>query len=94
MVRVVRPVEAEEIAALVREGLRLMALGSAAGHAEVEAYQRRRIDILERIAAHPGPYTDEVEAAEVARVASRKARELRSAWEPALPSLPGGGSCP
>lgn len=78
MVRVVRPVEAKEIADLVREGLRLMALGSAAGEAELEAYWSRKIDILERIAAHPGANVDAAEAAEIARLASREARGLRS----------------
>jgi hypothetical protein len=93
MVRVVRPVAAEEIAALVREGLRLMALGSAAGDAELQAYRFRKIDILERVAAHPGPYTDEVERAEVARLASRMALQLRSAEERMFPTILGGRSC-
>jgi hypothetical protein len=78
MVRVVKPVQAREIAALVREGQRLMALGSAAGDAELQAYWFRKIDILERIAAHPGANADEAEAAEIARMASQEAQGLRS----------------
>jgi hypothetical protein len=90
MVRVVKPVQAREITALVREGQRLMALGSAAGDAELQAYWFRKIDILERIAAHPGANTDEVEAAEIARMASREARAVRS--RRGRPPEPGPGS--
>lgn len=77
MVRIVRRVEAADVSALLREAARLVALGEHASVEEVAAFRDRKIDILERIAAHPGPYEVEADAAEVARFAWREAAALR-----------------
>lgn len=77
MVRIVRRVEAADVSALLREAARLVELGEHASVEELAVFRGRKVDILERIAAHPGPYEGEADAVEVARFASREATALR-----------------
>ena len=76
----------DEIAALMREMARVVELGSAATEEELDAVRDWKIDLLERIAADPGPYEDPVEAERVRELAYREATALRLG----LPSPWGG----
>lgn len=75
MVRIVRKVEPGEIAALLREAIRLLELGENATAEEREVYRVWKVDVLERIAAHTGD--GDRQGVQVAVLASREAQSLR-----------------
>ena len=72
-----RRVTPDEILALTREASRLMNLGAVASDEELDALREWKIDVLNRIAADPGPFADEFEADEVRTIARREATALR-----------------
>lgn len=78
-------VTADEIAALTCEARRLLARGGAATDQERDALREWKLDVLNRIAADPGPFADDREAEEVRALARREAVALRhglpSSWD-------------
>ena len=77
MFRLCKRVTPDEVAALMRETARILELGAAATDEELDAVRDWKIDVLNRIAADPGPFVDDQETAEVQALARREATALR-----------------
>ncbi len=90
MFSVYKRVTAEEITALTREAQRLLALDGAVTDEERSALRAWKVDILNRIAADPGPFADDREAEEVRALARREAVAVRlglpSSWSRGEPA--------
>ncbi|MGL5823523.1 MAG: hypothetical protein ACRCY9_14040 [Phycicoccus sp.] len=78
---------AQEVAGLVREAADLIDRGTSASQQDWQAYHDRKLDLLDRIAGDPGPFTDPDEAAYVKQVARSQAEAMRMGARPLIGDL-------
>jgi hypothetical protein len=82
----------DEILALTLETNRLLRLGALATEEARDALRDWQIDVLNRIAADPGPFADDVEAEQIRELARSEALALRLGLPSAFHHPAGGDS--